>query len=166
MSPVPERWRFCFSDDEVSLPHLSWHQAVRLFRDAESGELTGQSDGECVSLEFDATHAAVLYMGQDAVILRPYFPRESVVAQDVGQFFCGSCGIRKGHQDEYLMRFLLNRVEGFALFRAVLAGSPLPTQLPDPEPSQPALPGFEELLADRVFEWRPLRSTEAGLPKP
>jgi hypothetical protein len=167
---VPERWRFSFSDDEVSLRDLSWDRAAELFREAEAGDLAGVSDGECVSLEFNATHAAVLYMGRDRVTLRPYIPRQSAAAQDLGPFFCRSCGIRVGDQDEYLSRFLLSRADGFRLFAAVLAGSPLPTELPDPYPGQRVLPGCEEAVADWAsgwtLEWRPLRSGEAKHTEP
>jgi hypothetical protein len=169
VTEVPERWRFSFNDDEVSLRDLTWSQAVHLFREAGAGDLNGQSEGECVSLEFNATHAAVLYMGRDGVILRPYFPRRPAAAQDLGPFFCGffcgSCGIRLGDQDEFLARFLLSRAEGFRLFAAVLGGTSLPSALPDPHPGQPVLPGLEEAVAElaagRVLEWRPLPSGEA-----
>jgi hypothetical protein len=157
---VPERWRFSFDDDEVSLRDLTWPQAVQLFRDSEAGDLSGRSDGECVSLEFNPTHAAVLCMGREGAILRPYFPRRPASAQDLGPFFCGSCGIRLGDQEEYLARFLLSRADGFRLFAAVLVGLTLPGELPDPHPGQPVLPGFEEaaaeLAAGRALEWRRL----------
>jgi hypothetical protein len=159
---VPERWRFRFDDEDVSLDALSWPQAVRVFHDAAVGELSGQADDECVSLEFDATHAAVLYMGRGGVILRPYFPNRPAATQDLGPFFCGACGIRLGPKNEYLARFV-GREDGFRLFRAVLIGPCLPSQLPDPHPGQPFLPGFEaaaELAAERVLEWRPLPSRE------
>jgi hypothetical protein len=157
---VPERWRFSFDDDEVSRRDLTWPQAAQVFHDSESGALAGQSDGECVSLEFNATHAAVLYVGRDRVILRPYFPRSPAGAQDLGPFFCRSCGLRLGDQDEYLARFLLGRADGFRLFAAALAGPPLPVELPDPHPGQQVLPGFEEVAAElaagRALEWWPL----------
>jgi len=167
---VPERWRFSFDDEEVSLRDLTWRQAVQVFRDAESGDLAGQSDGECLSVEFNETHSAVLYMGRDGMILRPYFPRCPASAQDLGPFFCGCCGIRLGDQEEYLARFLLSRDDGLRLFAAVLAGSALPAELPDPQPGQPVLPGFEEaaaeLAAGRALEWRPLPSGEAKHGEP
>jgi hypothetical protein len=157
---IPERWRFNFDDDEVSLRDLSWPQAVEVFRDAEAGELVGQSDGECVTLEFNAVHAAVLCMGRDRVILRPYFPRRPADIQDLEPFVCSCCGIRLGDQDEYLARFLLSRADGFRLFAEVLASSSLPSELSDPHPGQPVLPGFEEAVAEmvagRALQWCPL----------
>jgi hypothetical protein len=157
---VPERWRFSFDDEEVSLRNLSWSEAVRVFRDTEAGNLTGQADGECISLEFNATHAAVLYMGRDGVILRPYFPHRPPAAQDLGPFFCGGCGIRVGDQADYLARFLVSRGDGLRLFTAALVGPTLPLEIPNPDQGQPALPGFEEmaagLAAGRGLEWQPL----------
>jgi hypothetical protein len=161
---VPARWRFRFDDEEVSLRDLSWEQAVRVFRDAEAGDLAAEADGECASLEFDAAHAAVLYMGRDGGILRPYFPHRPAPAQELGPLFCSGCGIRVGPQEEYLARFLLSREDGLRLFAAVLGGPPLPAGLPDPHPGQPVLPGLEEaaaeLIAGRVLEWRPLPSAD------
>ena len=169
MQAVPERWRFSFDDKMVSLRELSWPQAVQVFRDTLAGDLAGQSNGECVSLEFNARHAAVLYMGRDGVILRPYFPQRPSASQDLGPFFCRCCGIQLGNKEEYLARFLLSRADGFRLFEAVLAGSSLPSELPDPHPHQPVLPGFEEVAAElaigRTLEWRPIPSgaaTHAG----
>jgi hypothetical protein len=164
MQAVPERWRFSFDNDAVSLYGLSWREAVQVFRDTEAGDLAAQSNGECISLEFNAAHAAVLYMGQDRIILRPYFVNEPAAAQDLGPFFCRCCGIQLGHGDEYLARFLLSRTEGMRLFAAVLAGPSLPAELPQPQPSGPWLPGFEEAFAvravGRALEWRPLPSRE------
>ena len=159
MQEVPERWRFSFDDDAVSLHNLSWPQAARVFRDAPAGELAGQSDGECVALEFDPARAAVLFMGPDRVVLRPYFPRRPAAAQDLRPCFCG-CGIRLGNHAEYLSRFLLSRADGFRLFAAVLAGPALPPELPEALPGQPMLPGFEAVAVERAaapaIEWRPL----------
>lgn len=165
MQEVPERWRFSFDDDKASLRDLAWHQAVQVFWNADSGLLAGQADGECVSVEFNEAHAAVLYMGRDGAILRPYFPRCPANAQHLGPFFCGCCGIRVGNQEEYLARFLLSRADGLRLFATVLIGPSLPAELPDSHPGQPVLPGCEEVVAelavDRVLEWRPLPSGEA-----
>ena len=170
MQEVPERWRFSFDDEAVSLRDLSWPHAVRVFHDAKAGYLAGQSDGECVDLEFNAAHAAVLYLGRDRVILRPFFSRRPAAAQDLGPFFCRGCGVRVGSQGEYLARFLLSRADGFRLFAAVLAGRPLPAELPDPHPGQPLLPGFEEVAAElasgRALEWRPLPAGEAKHAEP
>jgi hypothetical protein len=165
---VPKRWRFSFDDDEVSLRDLSWPQAVHVVRVAEAGDLAGQSDDVCVSLEFNTASAAVTYMGRDGVILRPYFPRRPAIAQDLRPFFCGSCGVRLGNHEEYLMRFLLNRDDGLRLFVALLVGPSLPAALPEPYPSQPMLPGFEQvaaqLAAERILEWRPIPSREPKEP--
>jgi hypothetical protein len=162
MQSVPERWQFRFDDDEVSLRDLSWPQAERVFFGATSGDLAGEADGECVSLEFNAIHAAVLYMGRDWVTLRPYFPHRPSAAQDLGPFFC-EVGLRRGPQDEYL-RCFVGREDGFRLFKAVLIGPSLPSELPDPYPGQPFFPGFEEVAAElacgRRLEWRPLGSSK------
>jgi hypothetical protein len=160
MQDVTGRWRYCFHDDFVSLRDLSRPEAVEVFRDAEDGELAADVDGEGATLEFNAAHAAVIYMGRDRLLLRPYFPLRPAAAQDLGPFFCRSCGIRQGDRDEYLSRFLLTRTDGLRLFAAVLAGPPLPSELPDPHPGQRVLPGFEEAAAEmaarRALEWRPL----------
>jgi hypothetical protein len=164
VASVPERWRFSLDNEEVTLRGLSWPEAVRAFRDAQLGDLVGQADGECVSLEFNATDAAVLYMGRDGVILRPYFPHRQSAAQDLGPFFCGGCGIRVGDQAEYLSRFLLTREDGLRVFAAVLAGPPLPAELPDPQPGQPLFPGLESAASE--LEWRPLPSDEGKQAEP
>lgn len=160
---IPDRWRFSLDTEDVSLRDLSWPEAIEAARATATGDLAAQSDGECVQLEFNASHAAVLYMGRDGVILRPYFPNRSAESQDLTPFFCGSCGIRVGAQDEYLARFF-DREDGFRLFAEVLRGPSLPTELPKPEPRQPALSGFAEaaakLAASRVLEWRPLPNEE------
>jgi hypothetical protein len=161
MALVPERWRFNFNNEQVSLRGLSWEQAVGVFRDADAGDLSGQADGECVSLEFNTSHAAVLYMRRDRVILRPYLLHRPAAAQDLGPFVCGECGIELGDKNEYLARFV-SREDGLRLFTAVLASPLLPSELPDPNAGQPVLPGFEEvveeLAARRSLEWRPVRS--------
>src|SRR5262249_13953487 len=140
----PRRWRFRFDNEEVSLGGLSWPQVAEVFHETSAGEFEGQSQGEYVYLEFNATRAAVLYRGRDGVYLRPYFPRQPAADQDLGPFYCDGCGIRLGDPDEYLARFLLSREEGLCLFAAVLAGPPLPSELPDLHEGQPVLPGFEE----------------------
>lgn len=108
MQGVPARWRFNFNDDAVSLRDLSWAEAARVFRGAETGDLDGQADGECVSLEFDASHAAVVYMGRDGVIVRPYFPHRAAATQDLAPFFDG-CGIRVGPQGDTYRGFSAGR---------------------------------------------------------
>jgi hypothetical protein len=162
---VSEPWRFSFHDEEVSLRDLSWPQAIQVYHDADAGHLAGQLDGRCISLEFRANHAAVFYMGPDGVVLRPYFPRRSAVAQDVEPFFCGSCGVLLGDREEFLARFLMSRADGFRLFVAALASPVPPSELPDPCAGQPILPGLTEAVAElaagRILEWRPL---PAGKP--
>jgi hypothetical protein len=159
MQTIPYQWRFRYEDEEISLRDLSWSDVARVLQDAEAGNVSGQADGVCVSLEFDRDHAAVLYMGRDGVILRPYFPHLPPAVQDLGPFFCDGCGVRLGAHGEYLARFM-SRADGFRLFAAVLAGPSLPSRLPDPHAGQPALPGLEgvieTLAAGRVLEWRPL----------
>ncbi len=165
MHEILVQWRFSFDDEQTSLRNLSWSQAVQVFRDTTAGELTAQSDGNCVSVEFNANHAAVLYMGRDGVILRPYFPLRSAGTQDLAPFFCGGCGVRVGDRQEYLTRFLLTRADGFRLFTAVLVDAALPTKLPEAEPRQPLLPGLEEMAGtaaiERMLVWQPLPSNEA-----
>jgi hypothetical protein len=159
MLQVPGRWRFTFDDDERRLHDLAWPEAVQTFHNAKEGELAAESDGECVSLEFNTANAAMLYLTRDGRTLRPYFPRQPASAQDLEPFF-DDCGLRTGDQAAYLARFLLSRADGFGLFTAVLAGPPLPSALPDPQPDQPWLPGFEgeaaEWTGQRILEWRPL----------
>jgi hypothetical protein len=150
---VPERWRFNFDNEDVSLRDLTYPDAVKVFRGAEAGELSGQAAGECVSLEFNRDHAAVLVIDQDGVISRPYFPSRSAEAQDLRPFFCGGCDIRVGDRAEYLSRFL-SREDGFRLFVAVLSGLGLPSELPDTQTGQKAFPSFDFPVS--AVEWRPL----------
>jgi hypothetical protein len=153
---ILNRWRFGLDTEEVSLHDLSWQEAVDLARATSAGDLTAQSDGEFAKLEFNATHAAVLYMGRDGVILRPYFPNRSAADQNLSRFFCGGCGIRVGSQDEYLARFF-DREHGFRLFAAVVGSPSLPTEMPDISLGQLVLPGFADVVAAAsVLEWRPL----------
>ena len=141
---VPERWRFSLDNEKVSLQDMSWRDALEAARTTEAGNLAAQADGECVQCEFNPTHAAVLYMGRDERILRPYLPDKPAAAQDLTPFFCGGCGIRVGPKDQYLARFF-DRETGFQLFNAVLCGPPLPGLLPEAQPDQTVLPGFERL---------------------
>ncbi|HEY7312102.1 MAG TPA: hypothetical protein VH643_22245 [Gemmataceae bacterium] len=161
---VPERWRFSLDNEEISLRKVSWADAVKAARETEQGDLAAQSDGECVQCEFNATHAAVLYMGRDGVILRPYLPDRPPAAQDLTPFFCGGCGIQLGPQEEYLARFF-DRETGFRLFEAVLCGPPLPDSMPESQPDQPLLPGFEP-PPQRPLEWRPLPHDECRRSEP
>jgi len=163
MPTIPDRWRFRFDSEAASLRDLPWAEAMRVFSDSASGDLTAETEGECVSLEFNDAHAAVLYMGRDGVVLRPYFLDRPAADQALEPFFCGGCGIRVGDRDEYLARFV-SREDGFRLFVAVLADTALPTELPDPSPGQPMLPSFEPPVTKpkvgRSLEWRPLPSGE------
>lgn len=158
---VPDRWRFSLDSEDVSLRDLSWPEARRMARANETGDLAAQSDGECVQLEFNATHAAVLYMGRDGIIRWPYRPNSPTDAQDITPYFCKCCGIRIGSQDGYLARFF-ERADGFRLFEAVLRGPTLPAELPRRNADQPVIDRFEvavdEWAITRVLEWRPLPS--------
>jgi hypothetical protein len=161
---VPERWRFSLDNEEISLRDLSWADAVQAAREIEQGDLAAQSAGECVQCEFNATHAAVLYMGPDGVILRPYLLDLPAAAQDLTPFFCGSCGIQVGPKAEYLARFF-DRAAGFRLFEAVLYGLPLPDAIPEAQPDRPMLPSIGT-LPQRPVEWRPLPHEECRHGEP
>jgi hypothetical protein len=80
-------------------------------------------------VEFNALHAAVMYMGPDKVILRPYLPGRSADSQDIAPYFCECCGVLLGPHDEYLSKFVA-RDRGFRLFAAVVQGPELPKTLP------------------------------------
>jgi hypothetical protein len=149
-----ERWRFNLNSDEISLSELSWADAMRVAREIEQGDIVAKSNGECIQCEFNSTHAVVLYMGRDGVILCPYLPDWPTVIQDFAPFFCDGCGIRLGTNEGYLARFF-DREMGFRLFEAVLCGPPLPDSMPATRPDQPLFPGFES-PARRPLEWRPL----------
>ena len=157
--PVPHRWRFSLDTEDVSLRDLSWPEALQVARTSTTGDLAAQFDGECVQLEFNTTHAAVLYMGRDDAILRPYFPNRSPESQDLARFFCGGCGIRLGSREEYLSCFF-DREAGFRLFAAVVRGPSLPKELPESLPGQLMFPGFEGTAPELVLEWRPLPGQE------
>ena len=165
MPTIPDRWRFRFDSEAASLRDLPWAEAMRVFSDSASGDLTAETEGECVSLEFNDAHAAVLYMGRDGVVLRPYFLDRPAANQALEPFFCGGCGIRVGDRDEYLARFV-SREDGFRLFVAVLADTALPTELPVPSPGHPMLPSFEppatKPRVGRSLEWQPLPSGECN----
>jgi hypothetical protein len=160
VNDIPAKWRLSFDNSEISGRDLSWADSLQLFSSSDSGELSAQAEGKCVSLEFNSQHAAVLYLGNDGVILRPYFSSRSYAEQDVSEFFCKCCGVQLGDIDEYLSRFLLSRSQGMELFKTVLATSSLPRQLPDTETGQSQLPGFDEFVkersSERELEWRPL----------
>lgn len=160
MRGVPESWRFHFAGDTVTLRDLDWPGAVRAFRDFARGDLYAEAGDEQVSLEFNAEHAAVLYMRAGEAVLRPYFPHRSAESQDLSPFFCDCCGVQIGDPDEYLSRFL-GRQDGFRLFEALLHGPGLPDRLPLPRGGHPRLPGFEEDDGDgrsieRHLEWKPI----------
>ena len=147
MPKVPDHWRLNLSSEQVGFGDLSWDEALKEAAAIEFGDLAAQSEGECVQCEFDGKHAAVLYMGRDGVILRPYFPGRPPEAQDLTPYFCKCCGILLGPMDEYLARFF-ERAEGFLLFERVLCGPSLPTAWPESDSAK--------VRADSVLEWRPL----------
>lgn len=167
MRDVPGCWRFTFDDGNVTLRDLDWPGAERAFRDFARGDLYGEAGDEHVSIEFNADHAAVLYLRSGEATLRPYFPHRSAESQDLSPFFCDCCGIRLGDADEYLSRFL-GRQDGFRLFEALLHGPGLPDRLPSPQEGLPMLPGFEEgdgevgRSMERLLEWRPLPNEDDG----
>lgn len=163
MGSVPERWRFLFDGPEESHADLTWPEAVRVVRASSRGELFAQTDHACVSLEFNPTQAAVVYMGRDRITQRPYILCRPAESQDLRPSFCGGCGLLIGDRDEYLSRFL-GREDGIRLFEAVLVGPGLPSSLPVPAENQPVLPGLEGAVAERSLErsleWRPLAYEE------
>jgi hypothetical protein len=127
---------------------------MRVARETEQGDLFAKSNGECVSCEFNLTHAVVWYMDRGGVIFYPYLPDWPTVMQDFAPFFCDGCGIRLGSNEAFLARFF-DRETGFRLFEAVLCGPPLPDSMPAMRPDQPLFPGFER-SPPRPLEWRPL----------
>ncbi len=90
--PISERWSFGLDNEKISLRDISWSDALPAARETEQGVLAAQSDGECVQCEFNATHAAVLYMGRDEVIYWPYLPDRSAAEQDLTPFFAADAG--------------------------------------------------------------------------
>ncbi|OJW07114.1 MAG: hypothetical protein BGO49_28095 [Planctomycetales bacterium 71-10] len=167
MREVPACWRFHFDGDTATLRDLDWPEVVRAFRDFARGDLSAEAGDEHVSFQFNAEHAAVLYMRSGAAVLRPYFPDRSAESQDLSPFFCDCCGVQLGDPDEYLSRFL-DRQDGFRLFEALLHGPGLPDRLPIPHDGHPRLPGFDEGDAEdersieRSLEWRPMPKADDG----
>ena len=141
------RWRFNLESDEESFAGLSVHEAFECAAEIENGTLSALADGECVQCEFNATHASVLFMGRDRVILRPFFPARPAEAQDLAPFYCSCCGILEGPMDEYLARFF-DRQDGLLLFRRVLMGPSLPRVWPETDAA--------EIHTNTALEWIPL----------
>lgn len=158
-SSISNRWRFSLDTENVSLKNLSWQEAEIAARTSTSGDLAAQTEDVCVSLEFNSTHAAVLYMGPDKIILRPYLPQRTPESQDLGPFFCKCCGVLLGPQEEYLARFL-TRAEGFQLFLSILQNQSLPTSLPSAESEETEF----GLAADQILVWRPIPVGEGQHP--
>jgi hypothetical protein len=158
--PIPDRWRFSLDTEEESFRELTWTEAVRMVRTTQAGHLDAQASGECVIFEFNTTHAAMLYMGRDGMILQPYFPHRPESAQEFTPSICSGCGVGIGSQDDYLSGYF-RREDGLRLLAAVLRGPTLPRELPDPHPDRPLLPGFEEMSVGRELEWRALPSGSA-----
>src|SRR5262249_30676577 len=69
--------------------------AVRQAEATEQGTLgaTGEA-GDCVELQFNRDHAAVLYMRPDLTILRPRFSNRAVTGDRIEEFFCECCGVQ------------------------------------------------------------------------
>jgi hypothetical protein len=137
-------WRFRVDGEDISRKDLTLPEALEVAAGCEKGTVAAQRTGHCVQLEFNNTHAAVLYMGADKVILRPYIPSRSHQSQDVTPFFCNGCGILIGSLDEYLTRFF-NRDAGIRLFVSVVSNVELPAHFP----GTPAEPESE-------IQWIPL----------
>jgi len=138
------QWRFRADNDDVDLRDLTLSEVLAVASQWEEGAVAAERGGECVQLEFNSSHAAVLYMGPDKTILRPFFPGRSAESQDISPYFCRCCGIHLGPQDEYLSKFV-SRDRGVQLFVAVIESSELPT----------VLPGVP-IGADSAVRWTPL----------
>jgi hypothetical protein len=162
---VPDQWRFSIDTPQGSHRDLAWREAISAAQELAVGSLCADRQGESMNLEFNATHAALLYARRLEPTLRPYFPNRAPELQDVRPFFCGSCSVFLGSKDEYLSRFL-DRESGFRLFVAALHGPPLPTMLPETEGWQPLLPGFDGVAPELQLDWRPLISTEQANRQP
>jgi hypothetical protein len=121
----------------------------------EQGSLGGNGEsGDCVELQFDSSHALVLYMRADWTILRPHLPNRRRTGEGVEDFFCECCGVQLGDRVAMLSQ-CVSREEGFRLCREILNG-----RLPDAIPvrsDQPSIPGFEEGAAERLVNWVVLR---------
>jgi len=123
--PIPKRWSFSLTSEEFNSVDLSWPDVLKETARLKSGEVAASSDAASAQLEFNATHAAVLFMQRGGDILRPYFPGRPAEGQDITAFYCDCCGDLLGPRDEYLARFM-ERAEGFRLFEAMLREVELP----------------------------------------
>src|SRR4051794_33404150 len=106
---VSEQWRFSLQLPDASLKPPTLAHALRWSQDENSGTISAQgTQGDCADLEFNATHAAVWYMGSDKIIRRAYFPNRPAADQDISGFYCNCCGILlcSFTDKEYLSRFM------------------------------------------------------------
>jgi hypothetical protein len=142
--PDDSKWRFRVDNETVGLRNLTLSEALDAASRCEEGTVAGERGGACVQLEFDSSHAAVLYMGPDKQILRPYFPNRPAESQDISPYFCKCCGVQLGPKDEYLSKFF-SRDHGVELFVAIVKGPELPKLFP-------GMPAGE----DAAVQWIPL----------
>ena len=119
------QWRFRVDNEDVGLCDLTLSEALDAASRCDEGTVAGERGSECVQLEFNCSHAAVLYMGPNKKILRPYFPNRTDESQDISPYFCKCCGIQVGPQDEYLSKFF-SRDRGVQLLTAVIEAPELP----------------------------------------
>jgi hypothetical protein len=160
------RWPVVTLDlEDVSLKPSGVDEAMRLAGEAQSGTLaaTGEA-GDCVEMQFDQSHALVLYMATDQRILRPHFPHRQETGEGVEAFFCECCGVQLGDKAE-AFRKCMARGEAMRLCREILRGR-LPGAIPEPGPKQPFLPGMESRAVEEaewgLVEWRPLKPRRSG----
>jgi hypothetical protein len=149
------RWTFTLELEDASLKPSTESQALRLARQAQGGTLGATGDlGDCLDMQFDSTHALVLFMAASGPILRPHFPNRKETGARVEEFFCACCGVQLGKKTE-MLRCCLSREEGFRVCRAIFHGQ-LPDAIPEENPKQPRFPGVPQATGCEI-EWVELK---------
>jgi hypothetical protein len=111
----------------------TWAEVLRLCDGADSGVVVANGEGgERIELEFNATHASIIF-ADDERVLRPYFPCRDAASQDIDEFFCDGCGLRVGNLDGFLAH-CMDRGEGFRLCGELFQSGTLPETMPADRP--------------------------------
>jgi len=105
-------WRFDVDLRDRGFDAEDWEEVLSLCKEAVSGTVVANGErGERIELEFNATHASIIF-ADDERVLRPYFPGRDAASQAIDEFFCGGCGLRVSNLDGFLER-VMNCSTGF-----------------------------------------------------
>jgi hypothetical protein len=116
------KWNIDLEDEETSFGPSASEDALASARQMPRGTLNATGDGgDCLQMQFNESHAMVLYMTHEGVLLRPHFPNRSLTGAGIEEYYCECCGVQLGDIDQ-LAAQCMNREEGISLCDRILHG--------------------------------------------